>query len=105
MTSTAPLFRALAHAGAVINLFNLIPVWSLDGARGFAALVRWQRLAVSGLGGLALYLTGEGILWLVILVGFAMSFSPRVPSRPNHASLAAFAVLIGSLSWISLMAR
>ena len=103
--TAAPLFRALAHAGAVINLFNLIPVWSLDGARGFAALVRWQRLAVTAMAGLALYLTDEGMLWLVVLLGFAAAFSPRVPPRPNHRAFGAFAVLVASLSWIVSVAR
>jgi Zn-dependent protease len=105
VTIEAPLFGALAHAGAVINLFNLIPVWSLDGARGFAALSRWQRLAVAAVAGLALYLTGDGMLWLVVLVGFAASFSPRVPPKPNHGALGAFALLVGSLSWLLFMAH
>jgi len=28
----------IAHFGAWVNLFNLVPVWQLDGARGFRAL-------------------------------------------------------------------
>ena len=38
-----PLFAALAHTGALLNLFNLAPIWQLDGARAFRALSRWQR--------------------------------------------------------------
>src|SRR5688500_6713569 len=33
-----PMWAAIAHTGAWINLFNLLPVWQLDGNRGYAAL-------------------------------------------------------------------
>ncbi len=38
------LWLAVARATAMINLFNLVPVWQLDGGRGFRALDRNQRL-------------------------------------------------------------
>src|SRR5256885_5819705 len=28
------VWGAIAHMGALVNLFNLVPVWQLDGARG-----------------------------------------------------------------------
>jgi len=34
------VWGAIAHSGALVNLFNLVPVWQLDGARGFRALGR-----------------------------------------------------------------
>src|SRR5262249_44637075 len=39
-------FAAIARAGAWINLFNLLPVWQLDGGRGFRAMSRGQRWLV-----------------------------------------------------------
>src|SRR5512133_3951693 len=36
------LLLAVAHAGAILNLFNLVPLWSLDGSRGFSPLTRGQ---------------------------------------------------------------
>ena len=33
-----PYFLAIARLGAWINLFNLIPIWQLDGGRAFRAL-------------------------------------------------------------------
>ena len=42
------MLAAIAHTGAWINLFNLLPVWQLDGNRGFAPLARDGRLAVAG---------------------------------------------------------
>src|SRR5439155_26028416 len=38
-----PSLIAIARVGAWLNLFNLIPIWQLDGGRGFNALSRAQR--------------------------------------------------------------
>ena len=63
----APTFLAIARVGAWINLFNLIPVWQLDGGRAFAALSRRQRAIASVvLWALALGV-GEGMLFLVAI--------------------------------------
>src|SRR5262249_16684796 len=52
-------WAAIARVGAWINLFNLLPVWQLDGSRGFRALSRGQRwLAVLALA-LLWYVTCE----------------------------------------------
>ncbi len=40
----SPACLVIAKLGAWINLFNLTPVWSLDGARGFHALRRRERI-------------------------------------------------------------
>ena len=40
----------VASVGATINLFNLIPFWQLDGARGLRALSRNQRIVVAVVG-------------------------------------------------------
>ncbi len=40
----------VASLGASINLFNLIPVWQLDGARGLRALAKQERILVGSLG-------------------------------------------------------
>ena len=37
------VFLALAHTGALVNIFNLIPVFGLDGAQAFYALNKLQR--------------------------------------------------------------
>lgn len=101
----SPLLLALAHAGAVINLFNLTPLWSLDGARGFGALSRAQRLGIVGLAGLALAASGEGILWLVVLAGAFRLLAPRAAGRADHRAFATFAALIVVLAGLSVAAR
>src|SRR4029077_5882568 len=37
------VWGAIGHFGAWVNLFNLLPVWQLDGGRGFRALTRVHR--------------------------------------------------------------
>ena len=55
--------------------------------------------------GAALALTGEGILWLLLLVGAVRAVSGRAPARGDAAALAAFTALVASLSAIAWYAR
>jgi hypothetical protein len=48
VTTGMPIFSAIAHASAWLNLFNLLPVWQLDGGRGFSAMSRTHRLIAGG---------------------------------------------------------
>jgi hypothetical protein len=45
------------------------------------------------------------MLWLVVLAGFAASFSPRVPDRPDYGAFAVFGVLVGGFSWLAQASR
>jgi Zn-dependent protease len=62
-----PIFIAIARVGALINLFNLLPVWQLDGGRGFAALSRRQRGIVAGVLWLLALTAQDGMLFLLAL--------------------------------------
>lgn len=57
-----PSWGAIGHVGAWINLFNLAPVWQLDGSRGFRALSRPQRWLVVGAVAAMFALTHEFML-------------------------------------------
>ncbi len=62
LATAAPFWAGLARVGAWINLFNLLPVWQLDGSHAFKALSRRQRwIAAAVLGGMW-FLTAEGLL-------------------------------------------
>jgi Zn-dependent protease len=66
-----PSWVATARVGAWINLFNLLPVWQLDGGRGFVALSRRQRGWVAAvLWGLALF-GGDGLLFILAIAATA----------------------------------
>ena len=65
VTTDSPYWAALTHVGAMINLFNLMPVWQLDGGHAFKALNRTERWIATGVAGGMLLLTGEGLLVLI----------------------------------------
>ena len=44
----APIWLAIAELTGFLNLFNLMPIWQLDGSRGFHALSRQERWMVVG---------------------------------------------------------
>jgi Zn-dependent protease len=89
-----PIFAALAHAGAVINLFNLMPIWQLDGARGMRALARPARLAIAALVTGGFLLTSEGTLLLVALTAWWKALQADAPPDSDQRALAEFVVLV-----------
>jgi Zn-dependent protease len=81
------LFLAIASTGAWINLFNLLPVWQLDGNRGFAALTRTHRwFAVLALVA-AWRIAGDGMLVLLILVAVVKAFAKDAPTDSDRGAL------------------
>ena len=98
----ANYWGALAHLTGWINLFNLLPIWQLDGSRGFHALSRWQRWVVVGALGIAFLATGQGLLLAIGAVAIYRALQPAIPEGDNNA-LGTFLILIGALSWLSSM--
>jgi Zn-dependent protease len=98
-----PIWAAIAHTGAWINLFNLLPVWQLDGSRGFAAFNRQQRwIAVLVLAG-AWWMTGEGLLVLLCLVAAGRALWEAAPDHSDPVGLAQYSFLIAALSALCLV--
>lgn len=94
------MLAVIASVGAWINLFNLIPVWQLDGSRAFRVLSQGQRwLAVAAIG-LAYALTREGLLVLVLCVAGYRAFGKDADPRGDNRTLADFALLVLILSWL-----
>jgi Zn-dependent protease len=98
------LLRAIAHTGAFINLLNLVPVWQLDGSRGFGALGRIERLLLMVLVAVLLVHTGERGLWLILIPGAFKAFSTRVPPKPDIPVFLVFAGLLTGLTLLSVVA-
>ena len=61
-------WRAIAHFGAFINLFNLLPVWQLDGARGWRSLAQNQRVMITALAAVLWFVFHEPFLLIIALV-------------------------------------
>jgi Zn-dependent protease len=98
-----PVLAAIARFGAWINLFNLIPIWQLDGGRGFRSLTRPQRWIAIAAVGAAWYLTGEAFLALIALGGVVRTFERDVPAKGDGAGLFQYVFLIAALSALLLI--
>ena len=94
------LFSALAKVGAWINVFNLIPVWQLDGSRGFRALTRQHRIYVAALAGLLWLWTAETMLIIVTLVAVWRCFTKDAPEQLDNVVFFQFAGLLAALSGV-----
>jgi Zn-dependent protease len=91
------VWLAIAELTGFINLFNLIPVWQLDGSRGFHALSQSQRWLVVAAVVVALLLTEQRMLFLV--GGVAVWRAMQRQSGPGDTrTLATFVVLLFALS-------
>jgi Zn-dependent protease len=91
------IWLAIAELTGFINLFNLTPVWQLDGSRGFHALGRAQRWIVVTVVIAALLLTGQRMLFLVGGVGVWRALEGETGPGDTQ-TLVTFAVLIVALS-------
>ncbi|MDX2198106.1 MAG: site-2 protease family protein [Phycisphaerae bacterium] len=97
------IWGAIAKVGAWINLFNMIPVWQLDGSRGFRALAGWQRGAIVLLIFASWYILGvaqipglsqaDGLLLLVGIVAAGRALLERAPDSGDTRAFLQFAFL------------
>jgi len=99
----APVWAAIAKLGAWINLFNLTPIWQLDGGRAFRSMSRPQRWLATAAVAACWSLTNEGLLLLILLVAGARAAADRPPARPDPGSLAVYVALIAALSAMALI--
>jgi Zn-dependent protease len=96
-----PIFAALAQFGALINLFNLLPFWQLDGGRAFRSLNRNQRwLAVLSIA-VAWAVIEEPLLPLLIVVGIARCVFDKPCAKSDPGALGQYVFLIWALSALS----
>ena len=95
--TAAPFWLALARVGAWLNLFNLIPVWQLDGAHAFKALSRGQRWTIAAALGGMWFLTAEGLLLILALVAVWRAFGKDAPDEGDTRTLWEFLSLVAIL--------
>jgi Zn-dependent protease len=98
LVTQAPVWAVIAHFGAQINLFNLIPVWQLDGSRGFHALTRQERGIVLGATVVLALLTGGTLLWLIALGATYRMFTKDWETEPDRQGLLQFLGLLAAFS-------
>jgi Zn-dependent protease len=96
---------AIAHFGAVINLFNLIPVWQLDGSRGIASLTRQQRMLILSAVAILWLATSETMLFLIGLALVFRLFTKDAPSEPDQTGLLQFLGILSALTAVAVVAQ
>lgn len=97
----SPLFSALAHVAAWLNVLNLVPVLGLDGAQATYALDRTQRWLV-----LATALIFFGMLkeWVFLFVAVGMAWRlwrGGYADQPSSKTMVRFVLLLFALGVIS----
>jgi Zn-dependent protease len=98
-----PVWYAIAHTAAWLNLFNLLPIWQLDGGRGFRALTRKQRGIAAAVAIAMWAVTHQTILLLIALGAGYRLFSRDYPSEDDSIVLMQYAGLIVLLSMLMTM--
>jgi Zn-dependent protease len=97
--SHQPIWAALARVGAWINLFNLMPIWQLDGGRAFRSLTRSQRwLAVAAIATAWAFTPEEGLLVLLMIVAAGRTALERPADEPDSGALWQYIALVLVLS-------
>ncbi len=97
------LWSAVARAGAWVNLFNLIPVWQLDGSRGIRSLNRMQIWMLAFLSAAMWMVVEEGMLILLALGLAYRAYTRHDQADPDWTGLLQFCGLIVSLSMLCLI--
>jgi Zn-dependent protease len=100
-----PIWFAIARTGAWINLFNLIPVWQLDGGRGFRALTRQHRSWALATTLIMWAVTEESMLLFISMGALYRLFSKDYPERPDPLMFWQYAGLVVLLSLLFLLCK
>jgi Zn-dependent protease len=100
MYTRSHIWFAIAQITGYINLFNLVPIWQLDGSRGFHALDRSGRFVIVGLTIAMLVITRQPLL--IFVAGFAAFRAfQQTTVRTHRPTLLTFMVLIVALSFLA----
>lgn len=97
-----PTLLTVGRWSAVVNLFNLTPVWTLDGGRGFKALNTTARWGITLLMCVLAAVSGEGMLWLPALGGIYRSMVKDGDEKSDPAVLTEFAAQLILLTAIAV---
>jgi Zn-dependent protease len=96
-----PYWGAIARTGAWLNLFNLLPVWQLDGGRAFAALSASQRRLIVLVIAAAWLMTGEGLLVLLLIAAAVRAWGGAAPAESDQGALVTYIFLVIVLTALS----
>jgi len=96
------IFAAVAQFAAWVNLFNLLPVWQLDGSHAFKALSKLERAGIAAVMLGMYFVTKEapeaGFLLLLVIVAAFRCLEKSAPTQRNLPIFSEFAFLVVTLS-------
>jgi Zn-dependent protease len=103
------IWLAIAHIGAFINVFNLIPLFIFDGGSAFAALGRQERMAVLIVSvALWFFLSEFMFLFIALGAGYRIFLKRDFPQQSSHSTAYYFIGLMVALGvfdwWILIQA-
>jgi len=100
----SPIWAAIGHFGAWVNLFNLAPVWQLDGAHAFKPLTRIERLLAAGAIVAAFVFNREGLLVILAVFAALQVWHSDSTAPGDTTALWQFVMLIAILAWMCTLA-
>jgi len=92
------VWGVIAHFGAWVNMFNLIPVWQLDGSRGLRSLTRFERGLVLAAAGTLWLLSSNPMLLIIALVCVYRMFTRDWQDEPDRQGLMQYLGLLAALA-------
>jgi Zn-dependent protease len=96
---------AIGAIGAWINMFNLLPIWQLDGGRAWKALSRRERgWASAALWGMALFV-GDGLFFIIAIAGTLRAVMGKAPEKGDRGAAWSYIVLAAVLTLLMHLAR
>lgn len=98
-------WATIAGWGALINAFNLTPVWQLDGAHAFKAMSRLHRIAAAAALLAAAVLSGQRMIWLPFIGASWAVFTMKPAARADIRSVGYYAALVGALAVLAALCR
>jgi Zn-dependent protease len=101
LATGAQIFAAIAKFGAWINLFNLLPLFQLDGSHAFRALSKMERAGITALMFVMWITSHEGLLLILGVVAAFRIFQKDAPTQRDLPILVQFGFLIIALSVFS----
>jgi Zn-dependent protease len=93
-----PMWLAIATIGAWINMFNLLPVWQLDGGRAWNALARRERMWAAAALWLLALVAGDGLFFIIAITGTLRVVMGRAPEKGDRAALVMYVALAAGLT-------
>ncbi len=95
-----PVWSALAHTGAWLNLLNLTPVWMLDGVGAVQPLDKMGRISLLVFSLLLFWWSGQATL-LLPAAGMAWQlYRKPIPADGSVAVQLYYATLLVALTWL-----